>query len=362
MNKIRVLQVIPALTLGGISSVVINWFRHIDSEKYQFDIITFNDGPLRDEIEGYGGSIYVIPTLRQSPITYFKVLKNIFKSTTYDVIHVHNSFKNGIMLWLAKKAGISIRVCHSHTSGVENKWLLPIIFLLKKVAITQSNRQVACGMDAGRFLYGERSFVLLNNAISVDRFLRKESRYNTVKKEFDLPLNNKIILHVGRFSEVKNHQFILQLAKNPELDHNIHFVCVGNGPLKAEIEKLILDNELRNKITLLPATTKIPELLSCADAFIMPSLFEGLSVALLEAQASSLPCVISDTIPKDSDIGLNLVKSLPLNKQGLWLSQFNNISKPLLSDNDIISAFDKRGFSTEFVLSELDKIYQPIDS
>jgi glycosyltransferase EpsF len=361
MAKIRVLQVIPALTLGGISSVVMNWIRHIDSERYQFDIITFNDGPLRGEIEQLGGRIFVIPTLRQSPINYFKELKVIFGATRYNVIHVHNSFKNGIMLWLAKKADINIRVCHSHTSGVENKWLLPVISLLKKIAITQSNRHVACGNDAGKFLYGVKPFILLNNAISVEKFLRKEKVCKTLKQRFSFPSDKKIILHVGRFSEVKNHKFILQLAGNMLLDPDIHFVCVGNGPLKSEIKKSILEKKLQSQVTLLPVTSKIPELLHCANAFILPSLFEGLSVALLEAQASSLPCFISETIPEDSDMGLNLVRSLPFNKPELWVEQLNNISAPSLNHDVILSAFNDRGFSTEVVLNELDRIYQSVD-
>ena len=127
MSKIYILQVIPALTAGGISSVVMNWYRNIDRTKYHFDFIVFNDGSLREEIENLGGEIYVLPTLRQSPLNYYRKLQNILKGNRhYHAIHVHNSFKNGVMLCLAKQAKISVRVCHSHTSGVENKWLLPI--------------------------------------------------------------------------------------------------------------------------------------------------------------------------------------------------------------------------------------------
>ena len=116
MKKIRILQVIPALTLGGISSVVMNWYRHLDNNKYQFDFVTFNDGPLRQEILALGGVIHLIPTIKQKPIKHLVALNKILSGAPhYDVIHVHNSFKNGVLLWLAKRKGVKVRVCHSHT-------------------------------------------------------------------------------------------------------------------------------------------------------------------------------------------------------------------------------------------------------
>lgn len=151
MKKIRILQVIPALTLGGISSVVMNWLRSLDRNKYQFDFISFNDGPLRQEILALGGKIYIIPTIKQRPFAHLRAINKILSSTPrYDVVHVHNSFKNGVLLWLAKRKGIPVRVCHSHTSGVENKFLLPFIGLLKSLVIRASNVHLACGESAGK--------------------------------------------------------------------------------------------------------------------------------------------------------------------------------------------------------------------
>ena len=360
MKKIRILQVIPALTLGGISSVVMNWFRSLDRNKYQFDFISFNDGPLRQEILALGGKIYIIPTIKQRPFAHLIAINKILSSTPrYDVVHVHNSFKNGVLLWLAKRKGIPVRVCHSHTSGVENKFLLPFIGLLKSLVIRASNVHLACGENAGKFLYAKQPFTVLNNAISVPRYLAKPHDNREIRQQFALPLDKKIVLHVGRFSVVKNHQFLLQLAQQKQLDSSVHFVCVGEGPLKDDFAGKIQAANQQSRFTLLPATPNIPQLLQSADGFIMPSLFEGISVALLEAQASALPCLISNTIAKESDMGLKLVSFLDLGDTAPWLEQLNHLSVVDLTDDDIRAAFLEKGFSTEGVLRQLTAFYQP---
>jgi len=196
---------------------------------------------------------------------------------------VHNSFKNGVLLLLARLLGVPIRVCHSHTSGLENKLLLPIFSILKLLAIKSSNVHVACGQEAGKFLFGKQPFLIINNAISVSTFLLNNVDLIAKKKQFSLPINKRLIVHVGRFSTVKNHQFIIELVKSQQLDEDIHFVFVGEGPLKLQLTNYIIENQLVNKISVLPATKEVPHLLKCATGFIMPSLFEGVSVALLEA-------------------------------------------------------------------------------
>ena len=362
MKKIRILQVIPALTLGGISSVVMNWYRHLDASKYQFDFISFNDGPLRAEITALGGNIFIIPTIKQKPFQHLKALNEILSNQNkYDVVHVHNSFKNGVLLGLAKQKGIKVRVCHSHTSGVENKFLLPFMSLFKAIVTRASNVHLACGKEAGEFLYGSKPFTVINNAISVQRYLADKQDTNKIKTQFSLPKNKQLVLHVGRFSIVKNHQFLLELAKDKTLNPAIHFVCVGEGPLKADFAEAIQQEAVQSRFTLLPATPDIPLLLKSADAFIMPSLFEGISVALLEAQAAALPCLISNTIAKASDMGLALVTFNPLDDLSPWLMQLNNLPLVELTADKVTEAFLEKGFSTESVLAQLTNIYSSRD-
>ncbi|WP_338027276.1 glycosyltransferase [Colwellia maritima] len=344
-----------------MSSVVMNWYRNIDRTKFQFDFIVFNDGPLREEIECLGGNIYVLPTLRQSPINYYLGLQKIFKGRRiYNGIHVHNSFKNGVMLWLAKKAKINVRVCHSHTSGVENKWLLPIFYLLRKLVLSASSVWLACGKNAGDFLYQHRHYYVINNAITVERFLfdcEKLAQAKQASEKYHLPKNKKIIVHVGRFSQVKNHHFLLALAMSDKLNEQCHFVCIGDGPLKSAFQGDIRKHDLESRFSLLPANNDIPALLACADIFVMPSLFEGVSVAMLEAQAASLPCIVSNTIATEADMQLNLVSFLPLDEPTLWVDKLNETIKVALSPERCLNAFDRLGYSTAAVIKQITSIY-----
>ena len=134
---------------------------------------------------------------------------------------------------------------------------------------------------------------------------------------------------------------------------------MGEGPLKDDFARKIQAANQQSRFTLLPATPNIPQLLQVADGFIMPSLFEGISVALLEAQASALPCLISNTIAKESDMGLKLVSFLDLGDTAPWLEQLHHLSVVDLTDDDISAAFLEKGFSTEGVLRQLTAFYQP---
>lgn len=359
MKIIKVLQVIPALTAGGISSVVINWYRNIDRTKYQFDFITFNDGPLREEIESLGGKIYLIKTFKQSPRSHVNAVNNIFRvEKTYDAIHVHNSFKNVVMLKLAQRAGITIRVCHSHTSGLEKKSLAPVFSLLRYFTHKYSNVHLACGQEAGEFLFKNRPFQILNNAIDVSRMLSGFIPVDDVHEKYNIPKNKILITLVARFSDVKNHQFLVKIAQSTLLNTNIHFVCIGDGPLKISLQNNIDAHNVNSRFTLLGATQEIPSLLNISDGFIMPSLFEGVSVALLEAQASSLQCLISDTISPEVNMNLGNITFLSLKQTDHWINALNQLVKPILSEGEINTAFDTQGYSINSVISKLQLIYQ----
>ncbi len=364
MDKpIKVLQVIPQLGPSGISSVVLNWLREIDTQCVQFDFICFNDGQYREELESKGCRVFCIPTFRQSPLAHIKAVKEILLSPDgkYDVIHVHNSFKNFVMLSLAKKYKVPVRVCHSHTAGLELSWLAPAFSLIKSLTKRFSNQYVACGEKAGQFLFGDAPFIVLNNAIKVEKFLPSQNLADPVAEVIDkyhLPKDKKLVLHVGRFSEVKNHQFFLTLAISKQLDPDLHFVCIGDGPLKESFAQDIIETRQQHRFSLLPANNDIPLLLHAAQAFVMPSLFEGVSVAMLEAQAAKLPCFVSDTISLEADMGLSLVEFLSLERPDDCIEQLNYLQEKNLEDDDVKQAFRHKNYSIDAVVGQLVDLYQ----
>ncbi|MDO6425533.1 glycosyltransferase [Thalassotalea sp. 1_MG-2023] len=354
-TKMRVLQVIPTLSVGGISSVVKNWQQAVFSTNIQFDYLAFNDGILKSTFEAAGCHVDVIPTFRQRPLHYIIVIYKLLKQRQYDAVHVHNSFKNVVLLILARFLDVPVRVCHSHTSGLENKRLQLIFLGLRWLTKRMSTHYVACGKAAGEFLFGEDQFTLLNNAIIVEQFSQQTDLTTT---DFILPENKKLFLHVGRFSQVKNHAFILEIAQQQQLNSSICFLLVGDGPLKAMVEDKVKVLGLKENVKVFSSSNQIPQLLQQVDGFILPSLFEGVSVALLEAQAASLPCLVSDSVSKECDVGLGLVSFLSLNHMNDWVEALNHVSSPKLNVEHISEAFDESGFSNSQNINKLMRIYR----
>ncbi|MCG7406101.1 glycosyltransferase family 1 protein [Paenibacillus sp. ACRRX] len=320
MNSLpkRVLQVIPSTGYGGISSMLMNIYRCVDRDTLQFDFAAFNQGPLHDEIADMGGRIFYFDYIKKQGIfSYMRAFKNLIQEHgPYQAVHVHNGYKGGFALMAARQAGIDIRVCHIHTSNVEQAWQRAIVPLLKTAAIINATDLLACGQEAGSFMYGRRPFDVLTNAINSSSYaFRTQSDRSRMRKELGIPTDCLVIGHVGRLSEVKNHFFMIDIAdwlkrQHPELC--FWFVFTGDGPLKYDLEQAIISKGLDQHFIFTGLRSDIPELLQAFDVYLFPSLFEGLPVSLLEAQASGLPCLVSAGVPNEADIGAGLVRFMDL--------------------------------------------------
>lgn len=351
----KVLHIIPTLNYGGISSVICNWHDTCHDVLYHFDYISFNDGPLKEKFLNDGSKVNIIPTLRKNPLLYFYNTIQIILKGKYEVIHVHNSFKNCFFLLIAKLLKVKKRVSHSHTSGLEDKSLNLYLPLLKWMTITFSNIHIACGKEAGFFLYGNNKFLIINNSIDIERIFNVNSSEKDIKKKYNIPFEKNIIGHIGRFSNVKNHSFIIDLAS--KANEKYHFVLIGNGPDKENVINNIKNKKLSNKFTLIDPTTDIPRLLSVFDTFILPSKFEGVSLALLEAQAAALNCLVSDRIPPENDVGLNLISFLPLENIDKWLDRLDNLNPSTIPKNQIIHKFNSANLTNKSLYNQLKQIY-----
>ncbi|WP_028546389.1 glycosyltransferase [Paenibacillus taiwanensis] len=314
----RVLQVIPSTGYGGISSMLMNIYRSVDRNTLQFDFAAFNEGPLHDEIVAMGGRIFYFDYIKKQGIfSYMRAFRNLIQEQgPYQAVHVHNGYKGGFALKAARQAGINKRVCHIHTSNVEQAWQRAIVPLLKFAAIANATDLLACGEEAGRFMYGRRPFDVLTNAINSSSYSsQSQSDRSTMRAQLGIPLDCLVIGHVGRLSEVKNHFFIINIAdclkqQHPELC--FCFVFIGDGPLRHDLEQAIRSKGLEQHVMFAGLRSDIPDLLQAFDIYVFPSLFEGLPVSLLEAQASGLPCLVSAGVPYEADIGAGLVRFMDL--------------------------------------------------
>ena len=305
----KIFQVANCLNLAGTETVFMNWYRYVDRSKLHFDfsVNQVYKTPLVDEILEKGGKIFIIPAnvgikcRIKRIISLYRLLK---KNGPYDVFQTHSHFNCGLDCFAAFLAGIPKRFTISHMSDgyqkfyLKHKIIRPFYRLL--IAIFSTNR-LAVSKDAGKSLYGKYiSFQLIHNGIELNKF-----SYNPIvrnKKRHELKLENKLVIgHVGRFTEQKNHTFLIDVfceihKKNPQA----HLVLLGVGELEFYIKQKIKALCLENNVSFMGARTDVENFYQAFDAFLLPSLYEGLGIVAIEAQTSGLPCFMSDVIPNEA--------------------------------------------------------------
>lgn len=293
---VKILMVSNDLALHGISNVIINYYKAIDNEKIIIDIAAGK--PIEKNfinIKKNNGKIHVLPERKKKPISYYKELYLLMKQNKYDIVHVHgNSSTISIELFVAKIAGIKIRVAHSHNSTcnhlIMHKLLKPIFFKLY-------TNGFACSEIAGKWMFGNKEFDIINNGFEVENYRFSLDRRNDLRNRLNLK-NSFVIGHVGCFNQQKNHTFMLDVFKEVlKNDPNSVMLLVGGGHTKESIKQKVKELNIENNVIFYGETTDVSSLLCCMDTFLFPSLFEGLGISLLEAQISGLPCILSDVVP-----------------------------------------------------------------
>lgn len=313
---IRVLHVVTHMNRGGLETMIMNYYRNIDRTKVQFDFLVHRDYKCDydDEIEKLGGKIYRLPLLNPFSFDYRKKLNNFFKThTEYEIVHVHQDCLSSIILKSAYKNKVKVRIAHSHCTN-QDKNLKYIIKLFYRLFIPKYATQLfACGKDAGEWMFRGADFQIINNAIDVEKYTYNTNSREKIRKEFNIGNNEFVIGHIGRFSPVKNHTFILDVFAEIVKNIDAKLMLVGGGDLKDFIKEKSVKLGIADKVIFTGVRPDVPDLSQAMDVFLFPSLYEGLPVTLLETQASGLPCILSENIPKQSIISEKLVQQLSLN-------------------------------------------------
>ncbi|MDN4526731.1 glycosyltransferase family 1 protein [Fictibacillus fluitans] len=334
----RVLHIVSSMDRGGAETLIMNVYRNIDRTKVQFDFVTHNSlkGEYDDEIKSLGGFIYSIPSLGSSgPFMYIKNLVRIMRDHRYVAIHAHTDYQSGFPALAARLSGIKKRISHSHSTGWPRGKSIKERIALKLLQSTikaSANQYCSCSIEAARFLYGEHSLKrnkvsILKNGIDLKPFEslnRKESR-SSVIQELQLTADVKILGHVGRFSASKNQAFILNILEQlVREDKKWVVLFIGNGPLQKEVEEKAEKMNLLSNIKFLGVRTDVSRLMNAMDVFLFPSKFEGFGIAALEAQCAGTPCVLSDAVPRSTEMGMGLVSYLNLNAEiSSWTQAVN---------------------------------------
>lgn len=373
-NKpLRVLHVVGGMNRGGAETMIMNLYRKIDRNKIQFDFLYMKPGEHHydQEIRALGGRILRInPPRKVGAIRHiWEIVSTIRKNGPFVAVHTHTLFHSGIVLLAAFLAGVNKRICHSHsTSNVgAHKFLRKVYFFIMKLMIKIfATDMIACGRDAGIYLFGKRALesgkvVIFPNAIDLKKYeILTDDDALRLRKLLDLPEEAIIIGHVGRFAEPKNHKFFVPLIEYVKTNSlNVCLVLVGDGKLRSSIQKLVEEKGLNEYIKFLGVREDIPELMNMFDVFVMPSLYEGLPVTLVEAQAAGTPCVVSDNITREVDMGLNLVEFVSLDSPvETWIEKIIEKAGKKCRDFDKIrEVYKKRKYDVEITANDIMEIY-----
>lgn len=366
MRTIKILCVLNSLDrCNGISTYIMNYYNKTNHDNVKYDFLVTDNNvcdEYRENIEKNGDKIILTNRVRLK--NYFKEIKNIkniLKENNYDIVYSQILYTAFFYLKGAKNVGIKHRILHCHNTPTKDKNIIKEILyrIMSKLAVWYATDYFACSDLAGKYLFKNREYRVVRNAIGVEKYLFDSDTRKKYRNE--LNLNDKLVIgHVGRLDIQKNHKFILDVFEEIlKKEENAKLLLVGSGPLEEEIKQYSKQKNMDKNIEFLGTRDDINNILQAMDVFVFPSLFEGLGIAAVEAQMSSLPCVISDKVPLEVKFSEN-VKFIDIKKENI-----NEWCNTILGFKDINRTRNEKlckesGYDINNEVEELEKLYKEI--
>ena len=352
MEKIKIAHCMTSLA-GGVGKVVMNYFDNMPCDEYEVHIITqsIKSAEYVNLYENRGYYIHVVPSKKEGVYKNLKAVYRILKYEKIDIAHCHMTATNFFPLLSAKLSGIQVRINHSHLAEDKN-FLERFLCLLAKTVDTD---RFACGQEAGRSVFGNSAFTVMSNAIDLRKY-----RYDQAVREQERKLlgleANKVICHVGRFTAQKNHTFLIDVFETIyKQDPSYRLLLVGEGELLENIKNKVESRGLTGKVIFTGLVEDVSRKLQASDIFVLPSKFEGLCLAAIEAQAVGVPCVFSGTVDRQTKINDNVVfvEQFDVEK---WSEIIQNTCLECRSPNQ--KNLVKAGFDIQTEARKLDAFYK----
>lgn len=300
---VRVLHIVTNMDRGGLETMLMNYYRHMDREKIQFDFLEHrrDRAAYDDEIESLGGRIFRLPRLNPLSSDYFHALNAFFAAhPEYRIVHSHLDCMSAYPLCAAKNAKVPVRIAHAHSTSQDRNWKLVFKLISKKLISLYTTDLFACSADAGEWMFGTKDVHILPNAIDIERYAFNLLIRNQTRKVLGLD-DAFVIGHVGRFSAVKNHSFLTDVfAQIKRQEPNSKLLLVGAGSEMQAVQQKVKALGLGADVIFTGVRNDVANLMQAMDVFVFPSLYEGLGIVLIEAQSAGLPCVVSDVIPREA--------------------------------------------------------------
>ncbi len=350
-KTIRILHCVAGVGRGGYEALIMNVYRHIDTDKVQFDFLYSFDGVYKEEIEKLGGKLYKIPFITQcGPFAYANNLDKFFKEhPEYKIVHSHMDKFSGIVMKCAKKHNVPVRIAHSHNTANEGNFIYHIVKdYYGKMVNPNCTHRFACSDEAAKWMFKDKadSALIVKNGVDLSRFAFKDT---TDKDKFT-------ICCVARFTQQKNHSFLIDVFKKIcDKKQNARLLLAGSGPLKKQTEQKAESLGLKDKVEFLGDVSDVPSLLYKSDVFCLPSLFEGLGIVFIEAQSCGVKCVASDNVPKEAKVSDD-ISFLSLDKGAqFWADYILNLDVSSKKDNS--QSVRQRGYDIANTAKILEDFY-----
>lgn len=306
---IKVLQVLSSLKSGGgVQTMLKNYYSHMDSLAFATDFVVCGEdiGGMEPWFESRGAHIYHIPPRTKQPLENVQALKNIMMAGHYDVLHCHQDYHGAVAVAMAKHFRVPTRIIHSHQAYPPESAVKSLRRLLEsQIVMRDATVLAACGKLAGTWLYGREAVdsgqvTILHNAIDVDAFEFSAAARKQLRDELCIAENTAVIGHIGRFTKSKNHALLINIfAEFHRQEPNSVLLLAGDGPMLQATKRQTAQIGIENAVFFLGVRSDIPRLLSSMDIFLLPSLWEGLGIAAVEAQVNGLPCICSHKVPEE---------------------------------------------------------------
>ena len=333
-EPLRIALVLNRMDSGGIEATVMNYYRHLDRSKVQFDFYFAQESsfPQKEELESLGAGIYPIPS-------YFKLLQHqralitAFRKRKYQIVHVHMSTMSVFPLIAAKIAKVPCHICHAHSTAHRGEGLRTVLkYILRPFCKWFATDLLACGELAGRWMYGDRLFdqgkvYVVHNAIENHKFAFDPIAREQIRHSFDIPDDAFVVGHIGRFMYQKNHMFLVEIFSEVlKLRPESYLLLVGEGELEEAVRKKAGELNVLDRVIFTGARRDAAKVYSAMDAFCLPSFYEGMSLVGWEAQSNGLACLFSDQMTTETVLSGDAVQ-LPLEDAAGWAKRLAGLKR-----------------------------------
>lgn len=321
------------LDKNGISTFILNNAKYL-SRSNKVSILASNkvDPSIKSFLQVNGISLIEILNRNKKPLQYFEKLIRTIRNESFDVIHVNgNSSTMVVELLAAKLAGCKYRVAHAHNTVTEHTIIHNLLYPIFNACLTT---RMACSKSAGQWLYRGKDFYVINNGVDIREYKPELKTRNIIRNRYKIKKSDILLGNIGLFNFQKNQQFLIPIIE--KLDKKYKLLLIGEGPLKKTVKRSVDDHKLNSRVFFAGKVDNVKDYLSAIDLFVMPSNFEGLPFALVEAQASGLQCIVSNKVSKESNLTKN-VNFISLNNVNAWVDMVLHLSKDYLFESRVAS-------------------------